>query len=569
MKKITLRKLFSLLTVAVISVSFFGCNKEDVKPDAPSIEIDQELIENVSKDGVEIQLTITANRKWTITTIPENVNWILPSKNEGSGNEPITLTLAPNSGTGREITVRIATSTVYKDVRITQTGAIVSESLYADDFGTTATQGTSGWPSITDYTGWNKNGTGSSNVTYASETGTVSVRSNSTSSGYDGASGSANVMMAAAGASFIVKDINPKGMTSMNLTFGFNETTAVLTLSYSTDGTTWTPVNYTKTAEGWGLAQASFAIPASASALHLKFTAATTQYGTRIDDIKLVGAEGGTVTPPVGDNLTVSASSLSFAAAGENKTFNITSNKSWTVTSSETWCTLSPASGSNDGSVTVTAAANTGSSRTATITVKATDNSVTRTVAVTQAAGGGGTGSTIWTENVGSAASSGNPLISAFTGWTKGGSAGSGVTYEGVGNVSVRTSVASSSYTGASGVNSIFFGSNPNTSFIAKGIAISGQTSVTLTFGISKVKYTTANVWDTYAAGNMILSYSTDGGTTWTPATFTIANEPAMESATTWALASAVIPVTGATSLSLKWDCAIASAMRIDDITLK
>ena len=570
MGKSTFKKSFSLFVTVFALFALAACNKEDVKPDVPSIEVDQELIENVSKDGAEIELSIKANRKWTITTIPANVNWIIPNRNDGADCETVTLTLAPNSGAGREITVRIATSTIYTDVRITQTGAIVSETLYADNFGTTATQTGTAWPLVGEYSGWNKSGIGASSVTYSSEGGAVSARSNSTSSGYDGASGSVNVMMAAAGASFIVKDIDPKGMTSMNLTFGFNETTAVLTLFYSTDGTTWTQVNYTKTAEGWGLAQASFGIPASTGALHLKFTAATTQYGTRIDDIKLVGAEGGTVTPPTGNELNVSTTALSFVTAGEAKPFNITGNVSWTasVPAADTWCQISPASGSNNGTVTVTVAANSGAARSTTITVSGT-GVASKSISITQAAGGGGgTGSAIWTENVGSTASSGNPLISAFSGWTKGGSVGSGVTYEGVGNVSVRTSVASSSYTDASGVNSIFFGSNPSTSFIAKGIAISGQTSVTLTFGISKVKYTTANVWDTFVAGDMILSYSTDGGTTWTPVTFTIANEPTMENATTWALASAVIPVTGATSLSFKWDCALASAMRIDDMKL-
>lgn len=83
-------------------------------------------------------------------------------------------------------------------------------------------------------------------------------------------------------------------------------------------------------------------------------------------------------------NLTVNPTSLSYTAAGESKTVAVTSNTSWTATSSASWLTVSPASGSNNGTITAVAAANTTSSqRTATITV--TGSGITRTISVTQA----------------------------------------------------------------------------------------------------------------------------------------------------------------------------------------
>jgi YD repeat-containing protein len=84
--------------------------------------------------------------------------------------------------------------------------------------------------------------------------------------------------------------------------------------------------------------------------------------------------------------LSVSLSSVPFTASGGQQTFNITSNVGWTVSSSASWLTVSPASGSNNGTVTLTAFANNGSSaRTATVTVSGTDVS-DRTVSVTQEA---------------------------------------------------------------------------------------------------------------------------------------------------------------------------------------
>jgi hypothetical protein len=84
--------------------------------------------------------------------------------------------------------------------------------------------------------------------------------------------------------------------------------------------------------------------------------------------------------------LSVSSAVLSFAAAGDNKLFTITSNTAWTVTSSDdTWLNVAPDNGSNNGTVTVTADANTGAERAATITVS--DAGVTsKIIEVTQEA---------------------------------------------------------------------------------------------------------------------------------------------------------------------------------------
>jgi hypothetical protein len=90
-----------------------------------------------------------------------------------------------------------------------------------------------------------------------------------------------------------------------------------------------------------------------------------------------------------GPSLSVSPTSVSVAAAANSTgTFNITSNTSWTVSSNQTWLTVSPTSGSNNGTVTVTAQQNTGTStRSATVTVSGTGVS-SQAVTVTQAAGG-------------------------------------------------------------------------------------------------------------------------------------------------------------------------------------
>jgi hypothetical protein len=83
--------------------------------------------------------------------------------------------------------------------------------------------------------------------------------------------------------------------------------------------------------------------------------------------------------------LGVNVTSFKFTALPDSAaTITITSNTSWTVASSESWLTVSPASGSKNGTVTITAQQNTDTlTRTATITFS-TEGAPPQTVTVTQ-----------------------------------------------------------------------------------------------------------------------------------------------------------------------------------------
>lgn len=87
-----------------------------------------------------------------------------------------------------------------------------------------------------------------------------------------------------------------------------------------------------------------------------------------------------------GVTLTVNKTSMSFTSSSGSSTFGITSNHTWTVTDNASWITCSPTSGSLNDVITVSVTTNSGSSRNGTITIKSTDNSVTRTISVSQAA---------------------------------------------------------------------------------------------------------------------------------------------------------------------------------------
>ena len=69
--------------------------------------------------------------------------------------------------------------------------------------------------------------------------------------------------------------------------------------------------------------------------------------------------------------ISLSVDNLNFPSGGDSQSFTIKSNIAWTVSSSQDWCSVSPKSGSGDGSVSVRVDENTSiSERTATITVQ-------------------------------------------------------------------------------------------------------------------------------------------------------------------------------------------------------
>ena len=85
-----------------------------------------------------------------------------------------------------------------------------------------------------------------------------------------------------------------------------------------------------------------------------------------------------------GNNFDISTTSMSFISTGSSsQSFNVTSNTSWTVSPDQSWITISPSSGSNNGSVSVSCSNNTStSSRNGTVTVNC--GGVTRTISVSQ-----------------------------------------------------------------------------------------------------------------------------------------------------------------------------------------
>jgi len=143
-------------------------------------------------------------------------------------------------------------------------------------------------------------------VDSATYSGTADLRATTASSGYDGASGGANVFVTnTVGRYLLVEGINSSAYSNITMTLGHYKSTTAgnneLAIEVSSDGTNWTPMTYSRpTGAGtssWLLIAPEGNIP-SASNLRLRFTQTSTGPQFRIDDIKLSGT-GGTPTPTI------------------------------------------------------------------------------------------------------------------------------------------------------------------------------------------------------------------------------------------------------------------------------
>jgi len=152
---------------------------------------------------------------------------------------------------------------------------------------------------------------------------------------------------------------------------------------------------------------------------------------------------------------------------------------------------------------------------------------------------------TVYSESMGTPSST--TLITNYTGWQN----STPIAYSGSGDV--RTSSASSGYTGASGGGNVFLTSTGVKDFIISGINTSSYMSsgLTLSFG-----YSTNSV-----ATQMTVEQSTNG-TTWTPISFT------QNTNTSWNLVTITGQLAVSSTLSLRFTQPATAQMRVDDVKI-
>jgi len=322
--------------------------------------------------------------------IQNNNSWVHLSETSGTGSPTISVTVDSNTSTE----TRTATLTIEPGNEthvITQQGIITSLSVNPTSVTLKSTSNSSDQFNVTSNVSWTVSDdatwlsvtpTNGSNDETITVTATSANPSNNTRSGIVTITGNGitrTVTVTQDGTPIPPSlTVNP---TSLTLGSASNSTDQINVTSNGnwtvSDDVAWLTVS-----------------PASGSnneTVTVTATSANTLTTSRIGTVTISGSgitrtiaitQNGT---PITPSLTVNPTSLTLGSAlNSSDQINVTSNVSWTASDDAPWLTVSPASGSNNETVKVTAiSANTSTtSRSGTVTI--TGGEITRTVSVTQ-----------------------------------------------------------------------------------------------------------------------------------------------------------------------------------------
>ena len=175
---------------------------------------------------------------------------------------------------------------------------------------------------------------------------------------------------------------NNLSISTSSMSFGAAYEQRTFTISSNTNWTVSSSATWLTVSPSSGSNNGTITVTAAANTSTSSRTATITISGTGVTSQPISISQAGATSSNY--NLSVSTNSLNYSTSSGQRTFTISSNTSWSVSSNVSWLSISPSSGSNNGTITVTAAANTSSSqRTATITVSGT-GATSQTINVTQ-----------------------------------------------------------------------------------------------------------------------------------------------------------------------------------------
>jgi len=354
-------------------------------PEAATLTVSTNSLEVAAVNGSTATFNITSNISWSTTS---SQSWLTVNPASGTDNCSVTVTAEANPTTStRTATVTVSGSGVTSQtVTVTQLAGAATLSVSANSLEVAAVNGSTATFNITSNTSWSitssqswltvnpTSGTNNSlvtvtaeaNPTTATRTATVTV----SGSGITSQIVTVTQLSEAATLTVSTNSLEVAAVNGSTATFNITSNTSWSTASSQS----WLTVNPAS-----GTDNCSVTVTAEANPTISTRTATVTVSGSG------VASQSVTVTQSAGTAiLEISASSLEIGAEeGSTVSFTVTSNTNWTVSSDQIWLSVNPASGTGDGTVIVTAEANSTSAvRTAIVTVSA-DGATSQTVTVT------------------------------------------------------------------------------------------------------------------------------------------------------------------------------------------
>lgn len=383
-----LRPLTQTLVAVLAAVTLAACG--DPEEDTVVFTVTPQAV--TIQDGSRPTVSIQSNADWYVSMVTES--WLTATPMSGSGNA--TLTVSANSENSTKtarsaqlvITEKKTKQTCVVSVTqqpptpVLQATPATIELASTDNETTLAITANLAWMASSDQawcvvTPATGSGNGTLAITAETNTGERSRSAKVTLSALDGSAPSVTITVTQSATLF---NITPQSIT-LNQTNGNTATVALTTTAE------W---NVTSISESWlsvtptsGRGNATLTLKAGAISGRSQRTATVTlkENATGRQDTVSV-----TQLPPPAV-LTTDKQALTFSHGAANEYVAVTSNVGWTVRSSATWCTVTPAQGNGNGSITVSVTRNEAlTPRSATITVTPDDSSLSPvTIAVTQA----------------------------------------------------------------------------------------------------------------------------------------------------------------------------------------
>ena len=329
MKNLYFPKLFFGTMLLTVLMAFVSCVDDNDDTEAPFLEVSPTNLtfttDGVPAEGSQSSFEISTNRHWT-ATVQDDKSWVTLSATEGDGSATIQVSIPEGINDEANIDIQISNKVgplMSKTVTIKSGNIQPKVVIYHESVGSTAV--TSPYPYVDAYTGWDKSGTGAASVTYSGQKASVRSSGLANTDAYPDASGPNVIFFGALPSDFVINKITLEpNQTNLKLTFGasysykaegssdYDNTfdTNKFTVSLSADGSTWTPVTYSKNKGDeatpyWVFATSDFTLKKAVSELYIKFTALAPS-AIRLDDITLatgnggqeIDLEGGSVVPP-------------------------------------------------------------------------------------------------------------------------------------------------------------------------------------------------------------------------------------------------------------------------------
>ncbi|MBE6216952.1 MAG: hypothetical protein E7124_02795 [Bacteroidales bacterium] len=292
-----------LLTVAGI---LSACQQEVQYLGVPRLALSGKTMEFEIPGGAQ-DLELTATRDWSASSDEE---WVVVTPDKGTASldpQKFTVTVLENKGVGRKAEVVFTIGMTKKTLVVSQEGPLGSAEdliVYSNNFDkSAAVKDGSYWPYPDQSDCWqNQTGTGASSVGFGAKN--ITVRDNSNSNTYAGASGTNNIFFGAAGNYFMISEIAMPATKDFTISFGairnqYDESNTIdntfknseFHVWISADGEKWTEVDYAfaggpKSAT-WDMAEGTFSLSEAVSALYVAFTADVAS-SYRLDDFSIV-----------------------------------------------------------------------------------------------------------------------------------------------------------------------------------------------------------------------------------------------------------------------------------------